>query len=34
MMLESKGYDVRDEGSLCWKVTVIMLESNGYGVRE
>jgi hypothetical protein len=34
MMSESNGYGVREERLWCQRVTVMMLESKGYDVRE
>ena len=33
MVFESNGYGVREERLWCYRVTIIVLESNGYGGR-
>jgi hypothetical protein len=34
MMLESNGCHVEDIHLWCWRVAVMVLESNGYGVKR
>jgi hypothetical protein len=34
MLLQSDGYVVTEEGLWCYRVTVMVLQSNGHGVGE
>jgi hypothetical protein len=33
MVSGSHGYGAREEWSWCWRVTLMVLENDGYGVR-